>query len=100
MNHTALLLGILALPFIGSVGAACLRTNARNAEAWLAGAIAIVEIVLVSVLYPSVTDGTIARVEIEWIPAAGLNFAAAPLTHVEALELDHVPEQLIVVGGG
>lgn len=26
--------------------------------------------------------------------------AAAPLTHVEALELDHVPEHLIVLGGG
>jgi pyruvate/2-oxoglutarate dehydrogenase complex dihydrolipoamide dehydrogenase (E3) component len=25
---------------------------------------------------------------------------AAPLTHVEALELDHVPEQLILLGGG
>ena len=74
MNHTAALLGALALPFVGSVLAACLPTNARNAEAWLAGAIAFVEIILVSLLYPSVTDGGIARAELEWIPLAGLNF--------------------------
>jgi pyruvate/2-oxoglutarate dehydrogenase complex dihydrolipoamide dehydrogenase (E3) component len=26
--------------------------------------------------------------------------AAKPLTHVEALELDHVPEHVVVLGGG
>ena len=74
MNHSAALLGALALPFVGSVLAACLPTNARNAEAWLAGAVALVEVVLVSLLYPSVTGGGIARAELEWIPLAGLNF--------------------------
>jgi pyruvate/2-oxoglutarate dehydrogenase complex dihydrolipoamide dehydrogenase (E3) component len=32
-------------------------------------------------------------------PVAGLA-AAAPLTHIEALELDRVPERLVVLGGG
>ena len=41
--------------------------------------------------------GTGTRAKIEQIP--GL-FESRPLTHIEALELDHVPEHLLVIGGG
>lgn len=44
-----------------------------------------------------VVISTGSRATIEAIP--GLR-EAAPLTHIEALELDHVPAQLLVIGGG
>jgi multicomponent K+:H+ antiporter subunit A len=75
MSNATLLLATIALPFLGSVVAAFLPTNARNAEAWLAGLIALIDAVLVALLYGSVTDGCVVRSEFEWLPAAGLNFA-------------------------
>jgi pyruvate/2-oxoglutarate dehydrogenase complex dihydrolipoamide dehydrogenase (E3) component len=42
-----------------------------------------------------ISTGTRATVE----PLPGL-LEASPLTHIEALELDHIPEHLIVIGGG
>ena len=42
-----------------------------------------------------ISTGTHATLE----PTPGL-VEAQPLTHVEALELDHIPEHLIVIGGG
>ncbi len=65
---------LLALPFAGSVAAAFLPTNARNAEAWLAGAIALVGLVLSCILYPAIGAGGVVRSEIEWLPTLGLNF--------------------------
>jgi pyruvate/2-oxoglutarate dehydrogenase complex dihydrolipoamide dehydrogenase (E3) component len=41
--------------------------------------------------------GTGTRAKIEQIP--GLS-ESSPLTHIEALELDHVPEHLLILGGG
>jgi len=40
------LLAVLILPFVGSFIAALLRVNARNAEAWLAGGVALAAFVL------------------------------------------------------
>ena len=74
MTSDALLLATIALPFLGSVAAAFLPTNARNAEAWLAGAIALVDVGLVSLLFASVRDGGIVRGAIEWVPGANLDF--------------------------
>ena len=39
MSDDALLIALVALPFIGSVAAGLLPANARNAEAWLAAAL-------------------------------------------------------------
>jgi pyruvate/2-oxoglutarate dehydrogenase complex dihydrolipoamide dehydrogenase (E3) component len=44
-----------------------------------------------------VVIGTGTHATIEQIP--GLS-EASPLTHIEALELDHIPEHLLVLGGG
>jgi pyruvate/2-oxoglutarate dehydrogenase complex dihydrolipoamide dehydrogenase (E3) component len=41
--------------------------------------------------------GTGTRATIEQIPGLA---ESSPLTHIEALELDHVPEHLLVLGGG
>jgi pyruvate/2-oxoglutarate dehydrogenase complex dihydrolipoamide dehydrogenase (E3) component len=45
----------------------------------------------------NVIISTGSRTTVESIP--GL-FEASPLTHIEALDLDHIPGQLLIVGGG
>ena len=66
---------ILILPFLGSLCAAVLLSNDRNAEAWLAGVLALVCTVLITSLYPEMADGGVVRTEIAWAPALGLQFA-------------------------
>jgi multicomponent K+:H+ antiporter subunit A len=75
MSDSALLVILLALPFAGSLIAAFLPTNARNAEAWLAGLIALTGLLIAFVLYPLMGDGGVVRSEAEWMPALGLNFS-------------------------
>ena len=65
---------VLLLPFIGSLLAALLPSNARNSEAWLAAAIALAGAVLTGSLYPQMTGGSIVRWGVEWLPALGLDF--------------------------
>ena len=68
------LLLILALPFIGSLFAALLPANARNAEAWLAGSVAAVVAALVVDLYPQMqAAGGVLQLQIPW--AMGLDFS-------------------------
>lgn len=74
ISNETLLLAAIAIPFLGSLVAALLPTNARNAEAWLACGIALTEVVIFSALYPAIVDGQIVRSETEWVPAAGLAF--------------------------
>ena len=73
-NDTTLLL-LLVLPFAASVVAAVLPTNARNAEAWLAAAVALAGLILAGAGYPAIADGGVLRAEIEWLPSLGLNFS-------------------------
>lgn len=74
MHNENLLLYLILLPFIGSMLAAMLPANARNAEAWLSGGVAIAAFIIVVCLYPWVADGGIVRYAIEWLPELGLNF--------------------------
>jgi multicomponent K+:H+ antiporter subunit A len=74
MPHDTLLIAVLALPFAGSCLAALLRTNARNAEAWLAGAIALIGLTLVAASYPDIAGGKSIQARIEWLPELGLEF--------------------------
>src|SRR3712207_6727246 len=74
MPHDTLLIAVLTLPFAGSCLAALLRTNARNAEAWLAGAIALIGLARVAAAYPRVIEGGAIRHRVEWIPDLGLEF--------------------------
>ncbi|HEU5136195.1 MAG TPA: monovalent cation/H+ antiporter subunit A [Steroidobacteraceae bacterium] len=64
---------ILLLPFLGSICAAVLPSNARNAEAWLAGAFALASAALLIALYPQVTDGGVVRASLPWLPQRGLD---------------------------
>jgi len=68
------LLLIILLPFIGSLCAAVLPANARNAEAWLAGAIALTVAVLTALQYPVFLDGSVLRFTIPWSPTLGIDF--------------------------
>lgn len=74
MNDENLLLLLILFPFIGSALAAILPTNARNAEAWLSGSVAILAFATAAYLYPLVADGGIVRYTREWLPELGLNF--------------------------
>ncbi len=66
---------LLLLPFFGSLCAAFLPPNARNAEAWLAGAVSLAATAIVISLYPHVVAEGVLRVNIPWAPALGLDFS-------------------------
>jgi multicomponent K+:H+ antiporter subunit A len=74
MSDGTLLIALLALPFAGSVAAALFPANARNAEAWLAGAIALAALLIAANFYPDVARAEVIRSELEWLPALGLDF--------------------------
>ncbi len=63
---------IIFLPFLGSLCAAFLPPNARNAEAWLAGIVALATSALVISLYPQVVDQGVLRWELPWAPTLDL----------------------------
>ena len=65
---------LIILPFIGSLVAAFLPTNARNAESTVAGAIALIGLVQVALLFPEISDDGVVRQQIEWLPDLGLDF--------------------------
>lgn len=69
------LLAIVALPFIGSLVAACLRRNARNGAAFLAGITALCGTVVTALQYPAIHRGGVLRIGIEWLPSLGLDFS-------------------------
>jgi multicomponent K+:H+ antiporter subunit A len=73
MWHSGLLAVMVTLPFVGATLAALLSPNARNAEAWLAGSVALGGLVLTIAAYPAVMDGGVVRHTIEWVPALGLS---------------------------
>ena len=64
---------LLALPFAGSVVAALMPTNARNAAALWSAAVALVVVVQLALLFPEVRGGGVVREEFLWLPAAGLD---------------------------
>jgi multicomponent K+:H+ antiporter subunit A len=75
LSDGTLLFAVLGVPFLGSLVAALLPTNARNAEAWLACGIALLLVGILCVLYPPLTDGKVVRAGLAWIPTAGVDFA-------------------------
>jgi len=68
------LLSLLVLPFAGSLCALLFHANARNAEAWLAAAVAAAAIVLGASVYPEMANGQVLRFDAGWLPAYGLSF--------------------------
>ena len=74
MPDALLLLAAVGLPFVGAIAAGLLPTHARNAAAWLAGAVALVGLALVWAAYPTVAAGGVVRHASEWMPSLGLDF--------------------------
>jgi multicomponent K+:H+ antiporter subunit A len=68
------LIWIVVLPFVGSLCAALVPSHARNAEAWLAGAIAVACVTLTLQFYPQVAEGEVVRETLQWAPGLGLDF--------------------------
>ena len=68
------LVSLVLIPFLGSVVAALLPANARNAESTLAGAIALFCTVQAALYFPHIADGGVLVQEFAWLPALGLNF--------------------------
>jgi multicomponent K+:H+ antiporter subunit A len=74
MTNEALLIVLLTLPFAGSIAAGFLPANARNAEAWLAGALSLAALALAASLYPEMSNGQVVRYDVGWLPAFGVDF--------------------------
>ncbi|MGE0627048.1 MAG: monovalent cation/H+ antiporter subunit A [Hyphomicrobiaceae bacterium] len=72
--ESVLLTSLIALPFVGSLTAAMFPTNARNAEAWLAGGVAFLCLGIAAFFYRDVLDGHVVRAQFDWLPELGLNF--------------------------
>src|SRR6218665_3881871 len=67
------LITLILFPLIGSLVAAVLPTNARNAESTLAGLSALLCTVQVALCFPAIADGAVLRQEVAWLPAPGLS---------------------------
>src|SRR5690242_2865414 len=74
MPDALYLIALVALPFAGSCVAALLGTNARNAEAYLAGAVALIGLMAVVGTYPRVAGGGVVHYQAAWMPELGLEF--------------------------
>ncbi len=64
---------LLLLPFAGSLVAALLPTNARNAAASLSALVALGGVVKLGLMFPALQRGEVLRQEVTWIPSAGFN---------------------------
>jgi multicomponent K+:H+ antiporter subunit A len=73
-SSATFLLVLMALPFGGSCLALLFSENARNAEAYLAGAVALAALILVLALYPQVVNGGVVYWRAPWVPELGLEF--------------------------
>ena len=60
---TSLLL-IILIPWIGSVCAGLMPANARNAESWLAGFVALATTLLIASQHPHLANEAVLRLEI------------------------------------
>ena len=64
-----MLLGLISLlPFLGSLCAAFLPSNARNAASALAGAVALACVLMLAALHPAVAHEGVVRVIVPWLP--------------------------------
>ncbi|WP_431280692.1 monovalent cation/H+ antiporter subunit A [Humitalea sp. 24SJ18S-53] len=71
MPDTLYLVAAVLLPFLGALVAMVLPQSARL-EAWLAGTVTLLTLVLVILAYSSTAAGRVPRFEIPWVPELGL----------------------------
>jgi multicomponent K+:H+ antiporter subunit A len=69
-----MVLGLISLlPFLGSLCAAFLPSNARNAASVLAGGVALACVLMLAALHPAVAHEGVVRVIVPWLPRLGLD---------------------------
>ncbi|MFT4013584.1 MAG: monovalent cation/H+ antiporter subunit A [Paracoccus sp. (in: a-proteobacteria)] len=73
MVEQNLLLLLVLTPFVSAILAATLQVGSRNAETWLAGLTMATMLGILSVLYPSVTEGGRIVGTITWASSVGLD---------------------------
>lgn len=76
-NPEALLVVLLAIPFVASLGAALLKSHARNAAAALATGAMLVGLVGSLVLSGHITAGNSVQFTASWAPSLDLDFSLA-----------------------
>ena len=74
ISPETVLIVVIALPFVGSCLAALFPANAWNTEAYLAGVVALLALVLVIATYPRVVDGGLVQYKAAWVAELGLEF--------------------------
>ncbi|WP_422846482.1 monovalent cation/H+ antiporter subunit A [Acidovorax sp. M2(2025)] len=67
------LVTLILLPFVASLLAAVLPTNARNTESTLAGLVALFCAGQAALYFPDIAHGGVLRQELAWLPSLGLN---------------------------
>ncbi|MEY4641505.1 MAG: putative pH adaptation potassium efflux protein [Pseudomonadota bacterium] len=67
------LLVLLFIPFIGSVLAGLLPTNARNRASSWAALVALAVALPLGMLYPDIKDGGVVSARLAWLPSLGLD---------------------------
>ncbi len=75
MDLTSLLPVLLSVPLAGALLSAFLPANARNAEAWLAGGVAMIGLLIVVSFYPQISAGTVVEFSVPWMTQFGLDFS-------------------------
>ncbi|MDM0040437.1 monovalent cation/H+ antiporter subunit A [Variovorax sp. J22G21] len=64
---------LVALPFIASVLAALMPSNARNRESTLAGLVALGCAIQTALMFPRIAGGNVVREQITWLPSLGID---------------------------
>ena len=70
-----LLLTLIILPFLGAIAAAFMPTHARNREAWFAGAIALISMLLTLSQYTVIASDRLITYQLPWMTAVDLNLS-------------------------
>lgn len=73
-TREAMLILLVLLPFVGSAIIGFFRSTAKNNEAWFAGSVTLAVLLFTIMLFPSIQNGNIVKLDISWLPDWGLNF--------------------------
>jgi multicomponent K+:H+ antiporter subunit A len=73
MAAGTVLIILTTLPFVGSLAVALLRSDARDAAAWISGAVTFTSALLTLALFPQVSGHVVLSRKIEWIASLGLD---------------------------
>ncbi|MGE4243938.1 monovalent cation/H+ antiporter subunit A [Ramlibacter sp.] len=66
---------VITVPFLASVLAAIVPTRSRNAQAILAAAVAIGNVVALVLLFPDIANGGVVEARWSWLPSLGIELS-------------------------